>query len=366
MGHAIPSLLFTKDTVAIYIGSYGDLDKSIHFRIGRLEIYFKYNPLLWELGLCTHHNSKDVTITMQIIIILMGPVASLIIGIISSYITYISTNNSIMFISFMFALSSFLDFYYNIVPDHQVIKLHNGDEIYNDGHQLKLLLKYRKFPKDYDKSVEYYNNQEFEKSGILFEKIINAGSDQDFVYRLAISSYLCLKNYNKANEINKAFNKKYKKSLNSQDLLNNGLIGSYKGRLEQSIKDYTQSLQLDPNNTISLNNRGYAYNLSDRYEEAIIDFNKAIALDDQFAYAFNNRGLSKVKLGDFENGFIDIKKSLDLDNSNSYCYLNLGIYHFDLGNYHTALENFNLAYELDDQTYLIKEHIKETKEKLDM
>ena len=42
MGHAIPALIFTKKSVTVYIGSYGDISKTTQFKLGRLTIYFKW------------------------------------------------------------------------------------------------------------------------------------------------------------------------------------------------------------------------------------------------------------------------------------------------------------------------------------
>ncbi len=364
MGHAIPALLYTKEGVTIYIGSYGDPKKSLRFRLGRLEIFFKYNPLLWEYGLCVREQI-DISINKGIVIILMGPLTSLITGSFCLYIGLFGSNSdSITFITMMIAISSLLDFYHNIVPDSEPITLHSGKQVHNDGQQIKLLLKYRNLPEEYDKCVEYYNNQEFEKSGALFEKIIKSGIKRDFVYRLAISSYLQIKDYDKADVINRDFSKWHKRKFSSNDYFNSGLIKSYKGSLEECIKDYTKSLKLDLNNINSFNNRGYTYNLLGKYEIAIEDFNKAIALDENYAYALNNRGLAKIKLGDLQAGLIDIKKSLELDDENSYCYMNLGIYYFDTKNYNKALENFNIALKLDKDTYLLTEHIEKARQKL--
>ena len=52
LGHAIPALLMTRDEVTIYIGSIGSPYNSFHLTTGRLEIYCKYNPLLWYKGCC--------------------------------------------------------------------------------------------------------------------------------------------------------------------------------------------------------------------------------------------------------------------------------------------------------------------------
>ncbi len=42
LGHAIPALLVTRKKVTIYIGSYGDPQKSLCFRVGLLEFYVRY------------------------------------------------------------------------------------------------------------------------------------------------------------------------------------------------------------------------------------------------------------------------------------------------------------------------------------
>ena len=50
MGHAIAGMLFLKGDFDIYIGSYGDPEKGIHFKIGRLKFHFIYDPFSMEKG----------------------------------------------------------------------------------------------------------------------------------------------------------------------------------------------------------------------------------------------------------------------------------------------------------------------------
>jgi hypothetical protein len=52
LGHAIPAILLTRQKVTIYIGSHGDPKKSLKFKLGLLEGYFRYNPFDWNRGLC--------------------------------------------------------------------------------------------------------------------------------------------------------------------------------------------------------------------------------------------------------------------------------------------------------------------------
>ena len=41
LGHAIPSLIFTTQEVAIHVGSYGDDKNSFEIDLGRLKAFFK-------------------------------------------------------------------------------------------------------------------------------------------------------------------------------------------------------------------------------------------------------------------------------------------------------------------------------------
>jgi len=364
MGHAIPTLLYTQKGVTIYIGSYGDPQKSMFFNLGRLTIFFKYNPLLWDYGLCVREQI-EISIDKAILILLMGPLFSLLMGAASLYIALFGRYpDSITFVSMMIAISCLLDFYQNIVPNEKPSRLHNGTEVHNDGQQIKQLFKYHNLPKEYDTYIDLYNNNKFETASIGFEKILTSGYKRDFVYRVAISSYLQIHQYAKAAAINEAFIKRYKNKLTAIDYYTCGQIKSYQNDHNAAISAYSRSIQLDKNNVYSLNNRGYTYNLIGQYNKAIKDFNRVITLEKSHAYAMNNRGLSKVKLGDLENGIIDIKKSLQLDDTNSYCYMNLGIYYEEIHEYKKALEYLETAFELDKKTHLLVDHIDRVKKKL--
>ena len=77
LGHAIPSLFFTKEEVIICVGSYENLTKSQGIKLGRLKVFFTLNLFNWNSGLCLH---KGVTSFFQkFLIILGGPLASLLI-----------------------------------------------------------------------------------------------------------------------------------------------------------------------------------------------------------------------------------------------------------------------------------------------
>jgi len=332
LGHGIPGLLFTDKKVTLYLGSYGDPKKSIRIQIKRLELFFNKNPFHWKIGLCVLEQKK-LSVNKNIIMILMGPVASLALSII---LTYLATP----------------------------IELYNGSTVFNDGKQIMNLWEYRKVPDEYNIGVNYYNNKEYNKAIVEFEKVYAKGFQKLVIYRLLISAYLQIKDYQNALRLNNLYHNKFEKKFNSYDYTNSGLIKSYTAKLEEALKDYNKAIELNSKNSLALNNRGYTYNLIGDYENAIKDFEEAISLEENFAYALNNRGFAKIKLGRKEEGLKDLEKSMTLDDTNSYCHLNFGVYHYDNGEYEKAFEYYTKARELDEKTYLLDDYIEKVKNKL--
>lgn len=76
LGHAIPALAFSSKQVTMYVGSYGNPDKSWTLSLGRLKMILSFNIWDLQLGLCTH--SGKLSNTQSLIIIFGGPLLSLI------------------------------------------------------------------------------------------------------------------------------------------------------------------------------------------------------------------------------------------------------------------------------------------------
>jgi tetratricopeptide (TPR) repeat protein len=355
LGHAIPAILLTKEKVVIYIGSYGDPVKSLKINIGLLEIWFRYNPFSWRLGLCVP-KAKAISINRQIIYTLTGPFASFLIASIACYFTFsYDLHGAIKLILIIFLASSIFDLVINLIPQEIPIKLYDGTLTYNDGYSLKRLFHLRRLPKEYRQATDLYNQQKYKEAASIFKIMLTNGLKDEIIYQLAISSYLQIKNFKEAKEVTDNFISLGK--MTSDDFSSAGLVYSRLGLHEKALEFYDKSLQENPDNKYSLNNKGYTLNLMSRYEEAIPFFDKAIEIETTFAYSYNNRGLSKIKMGKTEEGLADIKHSFELDKDNSYGFMNLGIYHFDKGEYYEALMLFKKAKELDDSTYLIDDLI---------
>lgn len=365
LGHGIPALLFTDKKVTLYLGSYGDPKESFKVTIGRIELFFNKKPFDWKIGLCVLEQ-QILSINKQIFIVLMGPLASLVLSLILTYLVFFSNiNDNVKIILFFFNISTYYDFLINIVPNKKPIELHNGSTVYNDGKQILELIQFKNLPEEYNIGAKHYNNQEYDLAVLLFEKVFDKGYRKEIIYQLLISAYLQIKDYDNASRVDKLYSNKFKKTYNSIDYSNSGLIKSFSGNYDEAINDYNKAIEIEPNNSNALNNRGYTFNLMEDYESAIKDFEKAISLEEDFAYALNNRGYAKIKLGLKEDGLADLEKSMTLDGTNSYCYLNFGVYHYDNKEYQKALENFNKAKKLNDKTYLLDYYLKKVEQKLE-
>ncbi len=360
LGHAIPALLLSKNKVEVYIGSYGDPEKSLIFSLGRFKIFFKYNPFLWSQGLCTHSGFKFDPFVSAFIILLGGPLFSLAFGILScSYIYANSDDPKMMFLGVLILVSSLLDFYVNIVPDKRPIRLFDGNIVFNDGAQIKQLLYYRTYAEQYIIANKQFNEKKFAAAAKLYLELIDKGIRDHAIFQLVVSALINDKSHQQAIEVFDKEKEHY--SLDWIDYYHIGIAYSQTNRGSESIAHYTKSMALNANNPHALNNRGFQYNLLGAYKKAIADFDKVIEMEEDYAYALNNRGEAKIELGLYEEGLKDLEDSLRLDDQNSYVYRSYGIYYLKKGQKEEASKYFQKSYELDPSTFGILELMEQAK-----
>jgi len=363
LGHAIPALLLTRKKVMVYIGSYGDPEKSMRITIGKLELYFKYNPFLWHGGVCMVAH-EDISINRQILYTLTGPLASFIIAATASYFTFAYDLHAFLkLFLIVFLGSSLYDLYWNLIPQSSPAnELYDGSMVYNDGYQLKQLFLYRKLNRYLLEAAALYDQGRFKEAVPLFDKVLQAGVDDEEVYRVAFHNYIYAKEFEKAEAVCGKLHELG--TMNFNDQFNRGYLFLELGVPDKALEIFNELLLQGPENAITLNNIGYSLSLLNRFEEAIPPLNKAIELNNDFAFAYNNRGLARIKTGQTEEGLQDIYHSMELDSTNAYTHKNLGIYHFDRAAYKEALQLFTKAKEMDNETYRIDEHIREAEERI--
>ena len=363
LGHAIPSLLFTEEKVTIFLGSYGNTEKSKHLSLGnRFSIYFKLNPFKWRGGM-VKQNSSNLSVSKNLTILFAGPLFSLLIATFSIMIIFsFHLNGFLKLLSIIFLTSALFDLR-NIFPIEEPILLYDGSQGYNDGYQIHRLIRFKRDHKTLVSAYAFYEVNNFNEALKLFKTLDPNFINKD-IFTIIIAAYCNCKDYNGGRQFYQIiFDQKNKLDLDSDNFSNIAVIESHLGNNEQAMNFYNKSLELNINNIYSRSNRGYTHNLFENYNEAIIDFDDAIKIDPNFAYAFANRGYSKIKLGLFAEGLSDIDRAINLDDKNPYAYRNLGLYYLQIGDYEKAMMNLQIAFKLDPDTHLVKEYLKMTEEK---
>ena len=358
LGHAIPAMLFSREKVTIYLGSYGDLGKSWHLSLHRkLTIYFKINLLKWRGGMVVPGSDK-LSVTQNLIISLAGPLFSLVIAIVGLGVIFsFDLNGFLKLLFIIFSFSALFDLR-NIYPIEDPLLLSDGTYTYNDGYQIRQMLTFKKDNKILVSAYEGYNKGQYAEAIELFNALNPSFINND-IFNIVLTAYCYDKNYAGGKEFyQKIMTLPNMQSPDSNSYANIGVIESYLGNNELAMEFYNKSLELNSENILSLSNRGYTYNLFEQYNEAIIDFDKAIENDPGFAYTWTNRGYSKIKLNLLDEGLMDINKSMALDDSNAYAYRNLGLYYLEKNDYAESLKNLQKALDIDPDTHMIKDYLR--------
>ena len=135
---------------------------------------------------------------------------------------------------------------------------------------------------------------------------------------------------------------------------NRGLAYAALGQYQEAIDDYTRAIRLDPNHLYAYNNRGLAYAALGQYQEAIHDYNQAIELNPTDMNAYYNRGLSWFKLGEYKQAIWNHKRVIEFGRGDSDVYFSRGLANEMLGKYSFAWSDFDQALRLDSSNKLAR------------
>ncbi|HEY4147847.1 MAG TPA: tetratricopeptide repeat protein [Chitinophagaceae bacterium] len=361
LGHAVPKLLMTTGRVGVYVGSFGDADRSLKCHIGRLDLFFKYNPLLWRKGLCKAHGIFSAK--QRLLFSAAGPLTSLLLTLtcwrlLADFDFYGILKFSLgimLYVSAVITLSS-------IIPLRNAVTLNDGRKIGNDAAQILYWLKYRKLPLAYWQATEHIRNQQYREAAILLDKLLADGHTDSLIYRNTVIAHLNLKDYTTAARVNDTIKSLY--DFTADDYSNEGFIKSRREQHTEAMLIYQKALSLDPNHVYALNNLGYTLCVIKRDAEAISYFDKVLTLSPAFSHAYCNRGWAKINLGNLEDGLADVNHSLTLAPSDADAYRNLGLYYQKKKDFGKAIELFEKAKVMDAETPLVDQYLAEAYEGL--
>lgn len=338
LGHAIPSLLFTEGDVIVYVGSYGDVSKSLHLTFGRLQFYLTFNFWGWNLGMCVGKGAAYYR--QQMLIVLAGPLTSLLIAFSLLYVLiFVEAEDWVKSLCALFLVSSLWDFFVNIIPNQQAIKLHDGKLTHNDGYQLKRLWQESRFPDAYFEGLASFEENNFETALSYFYTCLESGFDQPIVKDKILACYLAKKEYQAALDFFLAEMKTQKmKPLQYEQL---GDLFSQVQDYENALNCYVTYLHVHYQDEQVLSKKGQALLYLGELNLAMEEFNFALRVNEKYAKAYSFRGRVFISMKEWQKAEADLKKALALDDEDSSIHLHWGMYHEEMGEARKAL----LAYE---------------------
>lgn len=163
LGHAIVATRVTQQKTAIYLGSYGDQEKSAKITIGLLDIWFTVSPFLWQSGLCVPTDKMIMKFDQKLSYILAGPfVPVLISGVMLLASAVANFNEYFLFVMAVFFGVSVLDLFVNFIPRDR--------PVFSDGYSLKLLLTQKEYPSEFFVGIDKFSKHEYAAAAKQFEK----------------------------------------------------------------------------------------------------------------------------------------------------------------------------------------------------
>ena len=157
LGHAFPSLLFTKDPVWVFVGTSNPNDKTFGFRLGRLNLSFIPLFLPIDAGVCYHSPAKKWI--HRVIIILGGVLFTFLSASIFMWWVYSNEMSDFWKFNAIFFLGlSGLQLVTNLYPRVIYDAGDGGKAHVTDGQHFLFLLREKFANKDYQKVYKLYSD----------------------------------------------------------------------------------------------------------------------------------------------------------------------------------------------------------------
>lgn len=86
---------------------------------------------------------------------------------------------------------------------------------------------------------------------------------------------------------------------------------------DKALADYSQAIELQPEDAKAWHNRGSAYHLLEQWDKAVTDYSKILELQPDSAHAWNDRAVAYSALGQFDKAASDFAAAAGLEPNNS-------------------------------------------------
>lgn len=207
----------------------------------------------------------------------------------------------------------------------------------------------------YFRGYAYLNLQKFESAIADFTKAISINPEdgtsypfRGLAYRFSGKLEQALTDYSRAIELNK----KYGDRSNSMQAVNYSHRGDVYLQLqdyERAAFDFTQAIQLAPEDLSSYRNRGKAYVALQEYDKAITDFTKVLEINPDDAEAYFTRGTVYHKQEDYQQALSDYEAAIALSKTFWQPYVNIGLIKYEIGEVVGAIAQWQTAIKITSE-----------------
>jgi len=200
MGHALPALLYSEGDVEVYVGSYGDISKSLHLVFGRLKMFLKINIFEWQIGLCRSKKAQERW--QQALVTLGGPIASLVISIPVIYLmTKLNTESLAFFGCVVFVAAAVLDLVANLLPSASPLEMHDGGVAFSDGYALLILFQESRMPEEYFELKDLFIAEKYQEVVDRSDEVIDKNPKDKYPYQYMLAALTELGQYDKVLQV---------------------------------------------------------------------------------------------------------------------------------------------------------------------
>jgi tetratricopeptide (TPR) repeat protein len=126
---------------------------------------------------------------------------------------------------------------------------------------------------------------------------------------------------------------------------NRGVVEQSLGQIDAAIADYDAAIRLKPAFPQAFNNRGVMHRLKKEYEAALKDFDQTLRLDPRHAGAYNNRCTLRAITGQLKEAVADCDQSLKL-RASADALASRGLANLKLGQVDAAIRDYDAALKL--------------------
>ena len=340
LGHAIPSLLYTDEPVEMYIGTYGNKERSLKVKTGRLTSYIRFNLNDWNKGMVRHGEMDGFK--RQLITLLGGPIASTLIAVpLLIYIIRTPLDDVWVVSISVFILAALIDLIVNLIPKFGTIHSNDGGIFLNDGMQLMLLIKNKTLGAEIDELHSLLGKNDFQKARELSKPLIT-GKNSRYAFEVYVESLIELKEYKAGIEAFDEYKNTFKYNMENFDDL--GVLHLKMHQYKEAIYYLNMVFAENYNDPRLLFHLGQAKLGFGEDHGAIKDFTGALSRRPNYYDAFINRAIACMKIDAFEQAESDLKEAKKIKDSVEIDYY-LGEL-FDKQNIHQkAFDHYDIAWK---------------------